>query len=502
MIKIYTHSNLSERINELINSQERMWELVEVIDFMTQKPIPSGFNVIVNNDSIKFPIDWYNVLPPYILPETILFSDKILLGIIYFKLGNLEMAENLLKEEGPLLAELLIVEALKNGNQVEADKLAVETYRSFDDYRLMHNHGVIKHYNQKSIKDQNVHYFFNSAIDDAPDEEYMSFSAKHYMNYLIDHQEYDLAEKIGNSALNQNISEFAKVEIYQSLTQVYLSRLAVPYDVLLLDKIKSTIWNAVEKYEIWGRTIEHAMALEDASYIANISESFAESLGYISKAINIYREEDLNDFYFNAFFKKGQLLFTWAQNGQVQFYKAAIDSFQEALKYFKKEDYPTVFAEIQSNLGVIYSEIPDEVKKKSLWAAISHTSFMEALSIYTKDDYPYEYSFVCNNLANALTKYPLAVHSDNYEKALYYYNEALQIRDSINFPMERTLTLLNYLEAAWKADNSGNENNKDRFDDMWTKSEEVIKLNQGENFVNTALEHQKELKKLEDLMVN
>jgi len=144
--------------------------------------------------------------------------------------------------------------------------------------------------------------------------------------------------------------------------------------------------------------------------------------------------------------------------------------------------------------------LPDEVKKKSIWAAVSHSAFLEALSIFNKETMPYQYAMVCNSLGNALTKYPTAIHSDNFEKALFYYNEALEIRNATHFPFERSLTLLNYLEAAWHADNSGNEMNPQRFDDMWAKAEEVILINADPQLVTDAKDHQYKLTKLKDLM--
>lgn len=499
MITVYTTPSLIGQVSEVIGSQERMWELVSVEDLLTSKPETSGNSIIVSSEGIRFPLDWYNTAPPYLFPEYILFSDDILLGLIYFKLGNQEAAASLLKGEGPLLRELSVTENLKNQIFVNPDHLAVETYKDYDDYRLMHNHGVVRYYNGQDDADQ-IHYYFNMAMDDAPNDEYLAFTTKQYMNFLLDIQSYELAEKTGKNVLQKEISEEARIEITQLLTQISLTKIKVPYDGELLQSVKENIWFLVESYEKAERKVELALVLEDAAYIANISESFAESLGYISRAIKIYQEEELVDFQYNAILKRGQLLFSWAQKGQIQFYKPAIDSYQEALKFFNKSDYPAIFAEIQTNLGVIYSEIPDEIKKKSLWAAISHSAFMEALSVFTKEDYPYEYAFVCNSLGNALTKYPAAIHSDNFEKALYYYNESLEVRNALDFPVERSMTLLNFIEAAWNADNTGNENNRERYQDMWAKCEEIIGLNQGAAFTSAAEEHIKRLKKLAELM--
>lgn len=502
LIYIYTTAQNKAQILSIIQSQPRMEELVSVRDFMEEKPINSGNALIINANGISFSIDWYNVEPPYIMPEFIMMDDEILLGLIYHKLGNHQVAKNLLGNHGALWSELEHTVSLKNNMEINPDRLTVETYHDFDDYRLMHNHAIVRHYSMQwseDVKDK-IQYYYNAAIDSAPNEEYLAFTAKHYISFLMDVRDYTLAEKIINDTLQRAISSDAKMEMEYLLCQIWMTRLTVPYDTNLLENIKTKLWNVLTWYEKSERTIELALLLEDASHIANISESFAESLGYITRAIKIYNDEELDDLYYNAQYKRGQLLYNWARNGQIQFFIPATESFQQALKYFTKDDYPEIFADIQHLLGVIYSEIPDEVKKKSIWAAVSHSAFLEALSIFNKETMPYQYAMVCNSLGNALTKYPTAIHSDNFEKALFYYNESLEIRNATYFPFERSLTLLNYLEASWHADNSSNELNPERFDDMWEKSEEVIAINASQEFVTDAMDHQNRLSQLKALI--
>lgn len=502
MIYIYTTAQNKDQVLSIIQTQPRMEELVSVKDFMEEKPMNSGNVIIINANGISFPVDWYNVDPPYVLPEFIMTNDDILLGMIYHKLGNHQAAKNFLTDHGALWSELENMISLKNGSEINPDSLTVETYHDFDDYRLMHNHSIVRHYSMQwtdDVKDK-IHYYYNAAMDSAPNDEYLAFSAKHYVGFLMDIRDYALAEKVINDTLQRAISTDAKMEMEYLICQIWMTRLAVPYETNLLESIKTKLWHVLTWYEKTSRMAELALLLEDASHIASISESFAESLGYITRAIKIYNDEELDDLYYNAQYKRGQLLYNWARNGQIQFFIPATESFQQALKYFTKDDYPEIFADIQHLLGVIYSEIPDEVKKKSIWAAVSHSAFLEALSIFNKDTMPYQYAMVCNSLGNALTKYPTAIHSDNFEKALFYYNESLEIRKATYFPFERSLTLLNYLEAAWHADNSSNELNPERFQDMWSKAEEVIYINASAALVEDAHGHQERLSKLKELM--
>lgn len=502
MLSIYTSAQNIDQINHIIQSQHRMEELVVVKDFLEERPINSGHTIIINANGISFPPDWFNINPPYLLPEFIMIDDQILLGMIYHKLGNYQTAKSLLSNHGALWSELEHIVSIKNNAEINPDHLTVETYQDFDDYRLMHNHAIVRHYSMKwteDVKDK-IQYYYNAAMDSAPNEEYLAYTAKQYISFLMDIRDYTLAEKIANDTLQRAISMDAKIELEYLLCQIWMTKLVVPYDVTLLESIKDKLWNVLTWYEKSERPTELALLLEDASHIAGISESFAESLGYITRAIKIYNDEELDELYYNAQFKRGQLLYNWARNGQIQFFIPATESFQQALKYFTKDDYPEIFADIQHLLGVIYSEIPDEVKKKSIWAAVSHSAFLEALSIFNKETMPYQYAMVCNSLGNALTKYPTAIHSDNFEKALFYYNEALEIRNATYFPFERSLTLLNYLEAAWHADNSVDEYNPERFQDMWNKTEEVITINAGPQFVADAKDHQTRLSKLKEII--
>ena len=174
-----------------------------------------------------------------------------------------------------------------------------------------------------------------------------------------------------------------------------------------------------------------------------------------------------------------------------------MESYQEALKVFKKEEAPEVFAEIHHQLGVIYAELPDENKKRSIWAALSVTSFNEALTYYNQVDFPYEFAMICNNYGNAYTKFPAGGRTDNFEKALNYYDEALTVRNAIEYPAERAVTLLNYLEASWKVSNPHKGFNTERYNDMIAKVNEIKTLTGDEQLLTEVEKHFQMLDALE-----
>lgn len=500
MVSIFATTEYIDAINQAISQEFRLNELVEVKDFLEHRPLPSAYTLIVKNKGIRHSIDWHNALPPYLLPEEVYFSDENLLGLIFAKLGNYEKAHAYLAKQNPTLwLEVDFINRLQNGIPVDPSALVSE-YSEYEEYRLMHNQAIVRHYasGEGDFDLQKTLYFYKEAQQAAPNDEFRAFTTKQYATLLTDIGELATAEKMLLHAIEFAFSEEAKIELKSAISTVWMQKLTVPYDETLLAQIKTTLWEVLEAYEKQERFVDAGLILMDASHIANICDSFSESLGYISRAIAIFEEENIEELVANAQFRKGTLLYTWAQGGNPQFYRGAMESYQEALKVFTREAAPSVFADIQHHLGVIYSEIPDEVKKKSIWAAISSSSFQETLSFYTQEQYPYEYAMVCNSYGNALTKYPAAVLSDNYEKALFYYQEALRIRTAHDFPLERAITLLNYIEACWYVSNEEDTFNESRYQDMVAKSEEVLMLVDDERMQEDAKNHLAKLAQLRE----
>ncbi len=501
MISIYATTEYLDAIHKSIHREFRLSELVSVKDFLKHRPEQSAYALIVKNKGIRQPLDWHNALPPYLMPEEVYFSDENLLGLIFAKLGNYEKAHQYLAQENPTLwLEIDFINRLQNGIPVDPNALVSE-YSEFEEYRLMHNQAIVRHFasGEGDFDLQKTIYFYEEALQAAPNDEFRAFTVKQYAMLLTDIGEWNKAENILTDAIEYAFSAEAKIELKSALSSVWMQKLTVPYDETLLAQIKTTLWEVLEAYENQERSVDAGLILIDASHIANISESFSESLGYISRAIAIFEEENIVELVANAQFRKGTLLYTWAQGGNPQFYRGAMESYQEALKVFTREAAPSVFADIQHHLGVIYSEIPDEVKKKSIWAAISSSSFQEALSFYTKEQYPYEYAMICNSFGNAMTKYPAAVHSDNHEKALFYYQEALNIRTAEEFPTERAITLLNYIEACWYVGNEEDTFNEIRYNDMLQKAQEVLNLASDAHMQADARQHLEKLAKLREI---
>lgn len=500
MLVLFTTAELAPQLQDLLDSEPRLSELVSVADLLEQKPDPCAYHLMVRaKTGITQPIDWYNVLPPYLLPEEIEFAPDKLLGLVFAKLGNYEKAYTYLQGDQVLLNDVDIINCLQNGIPVDTQRLTSD-FNAFEEYRFCHNSAILHHYaaTEDSFDADKTRYFYREALNSAPNGEYYAFTARQYAIFLTDLGELLQAEHLLQDAIKNALSDDAAPELKAVLCGVWMKQLVVPYDTALLETLKNTLWEVLQHYQKQERKVEEALLLVDAAQVANYAESFAESLGYLTKAVDILRKAQMPELLAQAQYRRGILLYTWAKKDSPQFFRGALESFQEALKVFSRDEVPDVFADIHQYLGVIYAEIPDEVKKKSIWAGISSASFQQALDFYNKTTHPYEYAMVCNNYANALTKYPEAVHSDNREKALFYYNEALSVRTATAWPLERAVTLLNYVATCWDLNLTGNGSNRALFEQMVDMAREAQQLTQDPAIVAEAQLH---LEKLAELQV-
>lgn len=495
-ISILAPSELHPLLDDIIAAEDRLHELVALVPATSEYRLSADV-IRVDGHGLCLHPDWYNLQPPVLLPARIPLSRESLLGILFLRLNHPEKTRKYLQAEPDLLlcAELLF--ALQQGDDMPAD-MVWRLADCGDRSAAAHNLAVCMHYSGlqglEGLSDLKALY--EEALAVSPEPDARAFTARHYATLLTDAGLAEEAEALIRRTLVDDLHEDSRHGLTMVECQSWLSRLTVPYDQALLSRLKAQLWDDLQYLERTGRTTEVGLLLLDAAHIANISNSFSESLGYLNRATAIFQAEGQDAFTAHAHLKKGILLYTWAQNGNPQFYRAAKDALLEALGFFTRDAAPHVFADIHHHLGVIYSEIPDEVKKKSVWAAVSVSSFQEALSYYNKVDFPYEFGMVCHHFGNAYTKYPAAVHSDNYDKALAWYREALDVRSAANHPIERSHTLSNYLEASWKAANPDDSLNERRFEDMWEKATELRAITTGEELRREAEEHLRALESL------
>ncbi|MEM9834154.1 MAG: hypothetical protein AAF944_26210 [Bacteroidota bacterium] len=491
MITIYLKNTYQTEVTQIIDSVPRLSELVSIT---TQDLL--GANLIVDERGITIPLVWDNSTPPFLLSSPVPLQAEVLLGYVFVALGNFVEAQNYLARYPEFYNDVVSLGCLQ-ANQLLPNDLADQLGKE-DTYRYKHNVALLQQYGlwPSPVTLADVQQLYQQALVTVPDSEHYAFTLKQYAILLLDTNQESEAEGLLQEHLSQDLSQEASYALKSALISVWMAQLSVPYDTNRLNDLKDLLWDTLMYLERQERLAEVGLLLIDASEVANISESYSESLGYINRALDIFREQDLPELAGSSLLRKGTLLYTWAQNGNPQFHKPAIDTYQEALKVFKRDEAPETFAQIHAHLGVLYAEMSDLQQKKGIWAAVSATSFQEALRFFTKEGHSYEYGLVCNNYANALTKYPTALRIDNYEKALEYYKEALAVRTSV-YPYERAITLLNYLEASWFLDNGEDDFNQARYRDMFNKAQEVKTLVDAPDLLAEADRHLAELSRLE-----
>jgi len=493
MLTILTTIDTTQKVLDVIAFVDRLDELVTVTQDLNST---TDLRVlVVDSNEITIPLDWYDLEPPYVFPATP-FSQENLLALVFYKLGNHQKAFEIVSEESPIYHHLLIATHLQFGYEILPSMVDFCYNTSPHNSAIINYYGVVENpqdYNELKKR-------FSEALSKADNDEVKLFTAKHYLNLLLDSGELQKAKEIAKELGSIAISRDAKLAMSQHLAGILMAELQVPYTYEKLVEVHDLQLESITHFEAKGLKVQAGMLLVDAAEIANFKEDYIRSKELINKAIQYFREEDIQEFLGEAGFKKAILLYTWSKNGSPQYYKAAINAFQDVLKVFKRDTHPQKFADVHHNLALIYSEIPVGSEEKAMWTAFCASSFKEVLAFYTKDKYPYENAMASHNYATALMDFPPAKIHDNLKKAAGLFNEALEIRTAKGYPFERALTLLNQLELGWLTHNENGSEELQKYEEMKAKAEEVKTLVRDEGLLSKAEDHLKELEKVKSLI--
>lgn len=493
MLTILTTTDTYQKVQDVTTSIDRLDELVTITT--DSHTVQDSKLLIVEALEITAPLDWYDTEPPYIFPH-IPFSKDNLLGLVFYKLGNHQRAFDFISEDSPIHQHLLIATHLQFGYEISTDMLA------FCDKTSLHNKAISAYYGvlPNPLKYEDLKADFLKAISNVKNDEISAFTSKHYMNLLLDVGAFKEAEIFSKSQLDNVLSEDAQNAMKTHLAAVLMAQLQQPYDAEELNTIHELQLDAVSFYETKRLKLQAGLLLIEASEIANFKEDFIASKELINRAIQYFKEEDIPEFLGEAGLKKAILLYTWSKNGNPQYYKAAINAFQDVLKVFKRDTHPQKFADIHHNLALIYSEIPVSPEEKPMWIAFCASSFKEVLAFYNKEAYPYENAMASHNYATALMHFPPAKIHDNLEKAAGLFEQALEIRTAKKYPFERALTLLNQLELGWLSHNENYNEEIKKYESMVAKVREIKSLVTDKDLIDQANQHLKELEKVKSLL--
>ena len=485
-----------EEINivEWIASIDRLSELVDVSAAYSER-MSNDKLIYVNDGMINIPLDWIDSGPPYVFPK-ITNTKNNFLALVFFKLGNHQRAFDFVAKSSDLYHHLLIATNLLYGYVITIEQLAFLNKKSKHNLAVVYNFGFL----EATIDEKTLGEAYREAIESASDSSMKLFSAKHYINFLTDTNQLDLVQTQVDQIQAWG-NTFEENNTIRQLTAAHLmSKLSFPYDNETLAETLFLQKSCISFYEGKSLFANAGLLLIEASKITNYQKSFDDSKFLIEKAIMYFREENIPELLGEATVQKAIMFSNWSKNDELAYYKPAINSFQDALKVFKRDEYPLKFAEVHHHLAMLYSEIKVTNNEKAIWAAFCASSFKEALMFYTKETYPVEYAMVSHNYATALMGFPEAKIHNNLDKAFDLFEEALAIRTAKDFPFERALTILNQLELYWLINNEDKEDENNKYNDMLSKTNEIFNLVDDKTLLDKAKNHLEELKKLKSIM--
>lgn len=493
MLTIITSPKQVSIVQKIIQSIDRLDELVS-IDSSGSKPSYDHKIIYVEGAIIKIGFDWNDLEPAYIFPE-IPFSENNLLALVFLKIGNFQKSLEFIDSDHFLYQHILIFVSLITGETIyEHQLIHASNYFS-------HNKAIVGHYGncayQKS-KEEIIEYYETALSEASESKGDRLFTCKHFINYLIDNDLHAYAEKLLRQyqpkAYNDDSANAFRVQ------QLALMKSAIkpPYEEGKLSEILALLEESIKYSEARNLLANAGMLYMDASEIANLKTDFVLATNYVNKAIICFKKEEIPYFLAEAQLQKAVIQYTWSKHGSPQYYKYAITHFQEALKFFTKENYPQKFAYIHHHIALIYSEMPVLDREKSFWVAFCVSSFEAALAFYTEDNYTYEYAMVCHNYATALMSFPKNKSQRNYLKAFDLFEDALKIRTEHDYPLERVLTLLNQLELYWLRYHEKEVDEEKSYEEMLLKANSIYKLTKDKFLVKKADKHIKELKKIKE----
>ena len=480
MLTILTTTSTKDKVEAIINSVDQLSELVSVT-LSTSETNPTH-KLLYVDQTVKPALEWNDTEPPYLIPEQE-FNQSHLLALVFYKLGNHQRALELSESFESLHHHLLIATSLQYGYAITQEMLDFTS-------EIPHNLAILNHYGSLNFEPKNsIDKYYTYALEHAQNDEEATFTAKHYGAYLLDKSNFKTAENLATEYAKKGISKEAQNAMAQLLSQALMHQLQIPYDSKKLEKTFELQNACIAFYEERSLFINAGLLLMDAAETAGYKGDYPTANTLINKAIHYFKEEQITEFMGEASLKKATLLYAWSKNGNPQYYKPAINAFQDSLKIFKKHNTPEKYGEIQHKLALIYSEIPVSPEEKPIWTAFCASAFKEALEIYSEEKHPYEFAMVCHNYATALINFPEAKLHNNLSKAFDLFENALKIRTAKAYPIERSLSLLNQVELLWQMHNADKDEEEKHFHLMQQKANEVLQLTSEQHLIERAQEH-------------
>ena len=216
-----------EEINivEWIASIDRLSELVDVSAAYSER-MSNDKLIYVNDGMINIPLDWIDSGPPYVFPK-ITNTKNNFLALVFFKLGNHQRAFDFVAKSSDLYHHLLIATNLLYGYVITIEQLAFLNKKSKHNLAVVYNFGFL----EATIDEKTLGEAYREAIESASDSSMKLFSAKHYINFLTDTNQFDLVQTQVDQIQAWG-NTFEENNTIRQLTAAHLtSKLSFPYDI-------------------------------------------------------------------------------------------------------------------------------------------------------------------------------------------------------------------------------------------------------------------------------
>ena len=122
---------------------------------------------------------------------------------------------------------------------------------------------------------------------------------------------------------------------------------------------------------------------------------------------------------------------------------AVVADLNEAVKIFREDRYPEMFATINQHLALAYLVMPMSDDGDRIRVGVAVTSLRAALRVFTPETHPVAWASTQLNLANALQYLPSVHQESNLDEAVQLYEELLQHRDPEREPLGYARILAN-----------------------------------------------------------
>lgn len=173
------------------------------------------------------------------------------------------------------------------------------------------------------------------------------------------------------------------------------------------------------------------------------SGEFYKAVDCYQKSLTLAREINSHISEIESLLYLGHVYYERIKGDRKENLENAINAYNSALEVCSHKNFPEKWTQIQNGLGNAYIKRIKGEKVENIELAIA--CYQAALKVYTRQGFPYEWADTCKNIGNAYTakthgnnlNYIDCLH--NIEYAILFYQDALEIYTSDNFPDESAI---------------------------------------------------------------